>query len=52
MGIITLEPTPAAWISPITYLRKTNGCIHMYLEPKDINKAIIYEHHKAPVLEE
>ena len=28
------------------------GTLRVCLDPKDLNEAIIYEHHKAPMLEE
>ena len=48
-GIIT-EPTE--WVNSITYPVKPNGDLRICLDPKDMNKAIIREHYKAPTLEE
>ena len=44
------EPTP--WVSSLTYPKKANGKLRICLDPKDLNKAIIHENHKAPTLEE
>ena len=44
------EPTP--WVSSLTYPKKANGKLRICLDPKDLNKAIIRENHKAPTLEE
>ena len=43
---------PTEWVSSITYTRKPDGAICICLDPKDLNKAIIREHYKAPTLEE
>ena len=32
--------------------RRANGKLRICLDPKDLNKAIIHENHKAPTLEE
>ena len=45
-----MELTP--WVSSLTYPKKPNGKLRIGLNPKDLNKAIIREHHKAPTLEE
>ena len=34
------------------YPKKANGKLRICLDPKDLNKAIIHENHKAPTLEE
>ena len=34
------------------YCKKANGKLRICLDPKDLNKAIIHENHKAPTLEE
>ena len=44
------EPTP--WVSSLTYPKKANGKLRIYLDPKDLNRAIILENHKAPTLKE
>ena len=44
------EPTP--WVSSLTYPKKANGKLRICLDPKDLNKAIIHENHKAPTLKE
>ena len=45
------EPVPAAWKSSLTYPRKAVGFIGLCLDSVDLNRAIIHEHHKAPMLE-
>ena len=51
-GIITKQTEPTPWVSSLTYPKKANGKLRISLDPKDLNKAIIHENHKAPTLEE
>ena len=50
--IITPVTEPTEWVSSLTYPRKSDGSIRPCLDPRDLNKAIIREHYKAPTLEE
>ena len=50
-GIITKQMEPTPWVSSLTYPKKPNGKLRICLDPKDLNKAIIIENHKAPILE-
>ena len=50
--IITKQTEPTPWVSSLTYPKKANGKLRICLDPKDLNKAIICEKHKAPTLEE
>ena len=49
---ITKQTEPTPWVSSLTYPKKANGKLRICLDPKDLNKAIIHENHKAPTLEE
>ena len=51
-GIIVKQMEPTPWVSSLTYPKKPNGKLRICLDPKDLNKAIIQEHHKALTLEE
>ena len=51
-GIITKQTEPTPWVSSLTYPKKANGKLRICLDPKDFNKAIICENHKAPTLKE
>ena len=51
-GIIIKQTEPTPWVSSLTYPKKTNSKLRICLDPKDLNKAIIHENHKAPTLEE
>ncbi|CAB4015141.1 Hypothetical predicted protein [Paramuricea clavata] len=51
-GIITKinEGEPTRWVNSLVYKRKQNR--RLYLDPKDLNTAILREHHAIPTLEE
>ena len=51
-GIITKQTEPTPWVNLLTYPKKANGKLRICLDPKDLNKAIICENHKAQTLEE
>ena len=40
------------WVSSVTFLRKPNGEVRVCLDPSNLNKAIIREHHKPMTVEE
>ena len=50
--IITKQTEPTPWVSSLTYPKKANSKLRICLNPKDLNKAIIRENHKAPTLKE
>ena len=49
-GIITKQTEPTPWVSSLMYPKKANSKLRICLDPKDLNKAIIHENHKAPTL--
>ena len=51
-GIIVKQMELTPWVSSLTYPKKPNGKLRICLDPKDLNKAIIRENHKAPTLKE
>ena len=51
-GIITKQMEPTPWVSSLMCPKKPNGKLRICLNPKDLNKVIIRENHKAPTLEE
>ena len=51
-GIIAKQTEPTPWVSSLMNPKKPNGRLRICLDPKDLNKAIIRENHKAPPLEE
>ena len=48
LQIITPVTEPTEWVSSITYPTKPDGSLRICLDPRDLNKAIIREHYKAP----
>ena len=53
-GIITpvREGEPTAWVNSLVYHCKPSGKIRVCLDPKDLNKAILRDHHVTPTLED
>ena len=50
LEIIKPVTVPTEWVSLITYPQKPDGTLQISLGPRDLNKAIIREHYKAPTL--
>ena len=50
--IITEQVEPMPWVSSVTFPRKPNGEVRVCLDPSNLNKAIIREHHKPMTVEE
>ena len=50
--IITPQVELTTLVSSLTHPCKRDGILRVCLDPKDLNKAIICEHHKATILEE
>ena len=50
--IITEQVELTPWVSLVTFLRKPNGEVRVCLDPSNLKKAIIREHHKPMTVEE
>ena len=50
--IITEQVEPTPWISSVTFPMKPKGEVRVCLDPSNLNKAIIREHHKEMTVEE
>ena len=50
--IITEQVEPTPLVSSVTFPRKPNGEVRVCLDPSNLNKAIIREHHKPMTVEE
>ena len=50
--IIAPVTEPMEWVSSLTYPQKPDGSLRICLDPRDLNKAIIREHYKAPTRDE
>ena len=49
--IIKEQVEPTSWVSSVSFLRKPNGEVRVCLDPSNLNKAIIREHHKPMMVE-
>ena len=52
LKIIMPVTMPTEWVSSITYPQKTDGTLCISLGSRGLNKTIIREHYKAPILED
>ena len=52
LEIIPPVTRPTEWVSSTTYPTKPDGLLRICLAPRNLKKAIIREHYKAPTLEE
>ena len=50
--IITEQVEPTPWVSSVTFPRKQNREVRVCLDPSNLNKAIIREHHKLMPVED
>ena len=50
--IITEQVEPTPWVSSVTFPRKPNGEVRVCLNPSNLIKAIIREHHEPMTVEE
>ena len=50
--IITQQVEPTPWVSSVTFPMKPNREVRACLDPSNLNKAIIREHHKPMTVEE
>ena len=50
--IIMEQVKPTPWVSSVTFPRKPNGEVRVCLDPSNLNKAIIREHHKPMTVED
>ena len=50
--IITGQVEPTPWVSSVMFPRKPNRDVRVCLDPSNLNKAIIREHHKPMTVEE
>ena len=51
-GVIVPVSWPTEWVSSLTYPHKSDCSLHIFLDPKDLNKPIVQEHYKVPTLDE
>ena len=51
-GIIRKVSAPTEWVSSIVYIRKKIGKLHLCLDPKDLNRAIMRCYYRTPTMKE
>lgn len=51
-GVLEKVEHPTPWISNMVAVRKPNGTIRLCIDPVNLNKAILRNHHPMPVLED
>ena len=51
-GIIQKVDQPTEWVNSMVVVEKKNGSVRICLDPRELNKAIMREHHHIPTLED
>jgi len=51
-GIIVKVNQPTQWANSIVVVEKRDGSVRICLDPKELNKAVMREHHHIPALED
>ena len=51
-GVIKKVDVPTQWVNSMVCVEKKNGSVRICLDPRDLNKAVLREHHKIPTLED
>ena len=52
LGIIAKVDEPTEWVSSMVVAEKKDGSVRICLDPKELNKAILREHHHIPTLDD
>jgi len=51
-GIIVKVDQPTEWVNNMVVVEKRDGSVRICLDPKELNKAVMREHHHIPTLED
>ena len=51
-GIIAKVDQPTKWVSSVLVKEKPNGELRICLDPTDLNKAVMRDHHPTPVIDD
>jgi len=51
-AIVTRVDEPTPWVNSMVIVEKSNGDLRICLDPKDLNKAVLREHHKIPTIQD
>jgi len=49
-GVTAKVDKPTPWVSSLVCVEKKDGSLRLCLDPKDLNKAVMREHHKIPTM--
>jgi hypothetical protein len=52
VGVVSRVDQPTDWVSSMVCVEKKNGDVRICLDPRDLNKAVLREHHKIPTMED
>ena len=52
LGVINKVDGPTDWVSNLVIVEKDNGILRVYLDPRDLNKAIKHNHYKLPTAQD
>lgn len=50
--IIAKVDCPTSWVNSMVVVEKANGDLRICLDPKDLNKAVMREHHRIPTIQD
>ena len=51
-GIVAPVTAPTPWVSSLVVIPKKNGMLRLCLDPKDLDKAVQWEHYPLPTIED
>lgn len=51
-GVVSRVDKPTKWVSSMVCVEKKNGDVRICLDPRDLNKAVLREHHRIPTMED
>ena len=51
LDVIEKVSTPRSWVNSMVTIIKPNGTLHICINPRDLNKAIKWEHHPMQTIE-
>ncbi len=51
-GVLEKVDGPSDWVNSMVVVQKKDGSLRIYIDPKDLNKALKREHYQLPTIEE
>ena len=52
LGVITPISEPTTWVSQMAITQKRSGALWVYIDPRELNKALLRKHYTLPILED